>query len=86
MLCVGSDTQFNSHSSSINISDNPPSAPGECTYYDWGDFSPCSVTCGDGLKYRRRRLKRINTGGERVFCDDELVQSEPCNDFPCPGK
>ena len=87
MLCVGSILNLTLYSSSINISDNPPNTPGECTYYDWSDYGPCTVTCGDGLRYRTRRLKSINTGGERVFCKDDLIQSKPCGD-PCsePGK
>ncbi|XP_075161037.1 semaphorin 5c [Haematobia irritans] len=48
----------------------------------WTDWSPCSVTCGVGLKRRTRKC----LGGHEKLChgralDEEKCEMKPCEDF-----
>jgi len=55
----------------------------DCEVTDWGKWSGCSVTCGNGTETRNRSVtvQQENLGKE---CPD-LVESRACNPDPCPG-
>ncbi|KAJ8984953.1 hypothetical protein NQ317_007822, partial [Molorchus minor] len=48
---------------------------GDCVTTEWTDWSPCSVKCGEGLRYRHRRLRDPN---EENICDIPLFEHEVC--------
>ena len=49
----------------------------ECAVTEWGQFSPCSVTCGKGLRMRQRFY--INQmKAEMTRCDRQLEEKEMC--------
>ena len=55
----------------------------DCEVTDWGKWSGCSVTCGNGTETRNRSVtvQQEYLGKE---CPD-LVESRACNPDPCPG-
>ena len=59
--------------------------PGECTFSEWSDYGPCSLSCGGGRKVRRRRLISIDSGFDAVFCNGSLTEFKDCSQGPCPG-
>ncbi|KAL0830770.1 hypothetical protein ABMA28_002890 [Loxostege sticticalis] len=52
--------------------------PDDCLVSEWGEWSPCSATCGFGNKYRSRKVIRKNRGDGR-HCP-ELVERDHCGD------
>ncbi|KAL5010540.1 hypothetical protein ScPMuIL_012845 [Solemya velum] len=48
----------------------------KCATTQWTAWSPCSVTCGPGLRERTRTLK--NTGILPEMCNSELIERENC--------
>ncbi|KAK6619736.1 hypothetical protein RUM43_012496 [Polyplax serrata] len=61
----------------------PPPSPGinmdsRCTTSEWTDWSPCSVTCGTGLRYRSRQV--LVSGELKDICAGrvELNQQRIC--------
>ncbi|XP_063826907.1 spondin-1-like [Ostrinia nubilalis] len=52
--------------------------PDDCLVSEWGEWSPCSATCGFGNKYRSRRVLREKRGDGR-HCPD-LVERDHCGD------
>lgn len=47
----------------------------------WTDWSPCSVTCGIGLKRRTRKC----LGGHDKLCHGRAMDEEKCEMKPCEG-
>ncbi|GIY82917.1 uncharacterized protein CEXT_299231 [Caerostris extrusa] len=45
----------------------------------WGEWSPCSGSCGGGIQQRRRQC---DGSGK---CSNEEGQQRTCNMFPCTG-
>jgi hypothetical protein len=44
-----------------------PLCPVDCTVSDWGNFSPCSNSCGNGFRIRTRTIqKMLKTVGKPV--------------------
>ncbi|CAL9698264.1 unnamed protein product [Knipowitschia caucasica] len=52
-----------------------------CAWSSWSLWSPCSTTCGAGLRTRYRSLIPESEGGE---CQFEEVQHKSCDPGPCP--
>lgn len=50
----------------------------------WGDWSACSLTCGNGTQSRNRSCEGPYFGGKN--CTGDWGQTKDCNTFPCPGK
>ena len=53
----------------------------DCQWNGWGDWSPCSVTCGQGKQTRRRSKSTAKYGG--AGCDSESSDTEVCNRGSC---
>ncbi|XP_077125438.1 SCO-spondin-like [Ranitomeya variabilis] len=51
-------------------------------YGPWADWSPCSVTCGGGYRWRNRTCTEDSPGG--VTCGNETHEEEECNSSACP--
>ncbi|CAC5391138.1 unnamed protein product [Mytilus coruscus] len=73
--------------------------PGECKgkepvhggWSAWGDWSPCSVSCGAGKKRRFRDCKNPAPSPMGRYCGDSWMQEDncfiecdPCAGFSCP--
>ncbi|XP_076085746.1 agrin-like isoform X7 [Mytilus galloprovincialis] len=73
--------------------------PGECKgkepvhggWSSWGDWSPCSVSCGAGKKRRFRDCKNPAPSPSGRYCGDSWMQEDncfiecdPCAGFSCP--
>ncbi|KAJ1608198.1 TRAP-C2 extracellular protein [Cryptosporidium canis] len=56
----------------------------DCEVGQWSVWSPCSASCGGGVKRRQREVQVPATGGGR--CEFELSQKVGCNGFRCPGE
>ena len=53
----------------------------DCQWSGWGDWSPCSVSCGQGEKTRGRSKSPAKYGGAE--CDGESLDTEVCNQGAC---
>ncbi len=53
---------------------------------DWSEWSPCTVTCGEGWRSRSRKCLD-ETGGEAVqlLCVGSSFETEKCTFETCPG-
>merc|ERR1712078_519038 len=56
--------------------------PVDCTWAQWGDWSDCSKTCGDGTRTKKRRkdVKEAHGG----VCKGTDKEKESCKDKECP--
>ena len=52
-------------------------------WYDWGEWGPCSVTCGGGTQERTRNCETPQHGGND--CEGENNESQICGEINCPG-
>ena len=59
---------------------------GGCQVTEWGEFGPCSVTCGGGQRARLREAVNLDRNVGFVNCTALLVDFENCNTTGCPGK
>lgn len=56
----------------------------DCVVTSWTDWTPCSRTCSNGRKERRRMIKLNPQNGGKP-CPKKLVQRRKCKDNPpCP--
>ena len=54
----------------------------ECPKWNfWSEWSECTVTCGGGTRYTRRKCLNGNKGQDGCKGDD--LRFEPCNNSPC---
>lgn len=58
----------------------------ECRVDDWTPWSPCSVSCGKGLRMRQRNYQ-MDAKAVMLGCERQLVQKEMCvaHEPACPG-
>ncbi|XP_052132160.1 spondin-1 [Frankliniella occidentalis] len=58
----------------------------ECRVDEWTPWSPCSVSCGKGLRMRTRNYQ-MDAKAQMLGCDKQLVQKEMCvaHEPSCPG-
>ncbi|XP_022098999.1 SCO-spondin-like, partial [Acanthaster planci] len=59
--------------------------PVDCQYSPWLEWTGCNSPCGGGSQTRRRDILIEAKHGGRP-CQEELLQSQPCNPEPCPGE
>ena len=56
----------------------------DCRWSSFGNWSPCSKTCGNGYKTSQRyRMNNATHGGKE--CEGETVRMVQCNLNNCPG-
>ena len=54
----------------------------DCQWTEWEGWSPCSKSCGDGIRERQRNVSReALNGGDS--CQGAAAAFEECNDGPC---
>ncbi len=53
----------------------------DCKMTKWGDWFPCSVTCGEGVQKRMRQVKRT-ARGNGTPCEPTL-EERVCYNTPC---
>eukprot|EP00929_Paragymnodinium_shiwhaense_P001909 TRINITY_DN10211_c0_g1_i1.p1 TRINITY_DN10211_c0_g1~~TRINITY_DN10211_c0_g1_i1.p1 ORF type:complete len:2676 (-),score=436.46 TRINITY_DN10211_c0_g1_i1:580-8202(-) len=56
--------------------------PVDCQYRPWGEWTPCSRSCGQGTRERSRGVQGASNGG--LPCGDILKAVVPCSDQLCP--
>lgn len=52
---------------------------------DWGNWSECSTTCGDGEKNRKRLCNNPSPDNGGEFCVGDPFDFKQCNNIDCPG-
>lgn len=55
----------------------------------YGDWSSCSVTCGEGYRFRKRDCLLSNGTMKKIsyeHCIGKYIDIEPCNVTTCPSK
>ena len=56
-----------------------------CAWSQWGDWGPCSVSCGDGWKPRTRRVvTEAQNGG--IQCQGDGIETGRCKKKDCTGQ
>ena len=52
---------------------------------EWGEFGPCSVTCGDGIQTRQRKCDNPEPQHGGANCEGKTEDEKLCTEKPCPG-
>ncbi|XP_055795605.1 spondin-1-like [Salvelinus fontinalis] len=65
---------------------NDDCSPSSCVVTEWGEWDPCSTTCGLGMKRRERMVKMPPSDGS--MCKVEVAEVEKCmmpecHSIPC---
>ncbi|XP_054160513.1 spondin-1-like isoform X4 [Oppia nitens] len=81
-ICVGYDCEDKDEDDSRRT----PST-GDCQVTEWTEFTPCSATCGHGIRMRTRNYKHEQLA-RQMSCLTKLVEKESCevkcvNDVSC---
>ena len=58
--------------------------PTDCEWSSYGPWSPCSATCGDGIRTATRTVVQKETNGGKP-CTGSGTKNEQCIDKPCPS-
>ncbi|XP_065922172.1 A disintegrin and metalloproteinase with thrombospondin motifs adt-1 isoform X3 [Magallana gigas] len=68
---------------SVELQDcNTFPCPVDGVFTAWGDWSACSLTCGNGTQSKNRSCEGPYFGGKN--CTGDWGQTKDCNTFPCP--
>ena len=54
-------------------------------WQDWGEWSQCTATCGEGFKTRARACHDPESGSNPV-CPGSSTEIKECEETECPGK
>ena len=57
----------------------------ECLWENWGDWQPCSKSCGYGYQTRTRKRPFLIEKGEQKRCDGKTKEKQGCNKQNCDG-
>ncbi|XGW09635.1 hypothetical protein V3C99_011707 [Haemonchus contortus] len=61
-----------------------PCPSAQCRVGSWSRWSRCSVSCGEGVQVRRRRIQKGRNGDwEEAECNEKEVEERMCR-LPCP--
>lgn len=61
--------------------------PRDCVWGDWGVWTNCSKSCGEGVSAgssTRHRVEAITAAFGGADCEGSTLQHQRCNDQPCP--
>nr|CAH7757588.1 unnamed protein product [Callosobruchus chinensis] len=56
-------------------SDDSENSAANCDTTEWSEWSPCSATCGKGMKYKQRRYKNEES---KYICHRKLTERASC--------
>ena len=56
----------------------------DCVWGEYGEWSACSTTCGDGTR-TRTRTEEIASAYGGAECSGSGTVTEECNTAACPG-
>ena len=77
-LCVGTDVEFK------------PCGDGHCpvngAWSAWSMWTPCSITCSNGITTRMRKCDSPAPASGGQLCDGQQQESEHCSEGECPGE
>ncbi|XP_059164384.1 SCO-spondin-like [Physella acuta] len=73
--CVGERAEY------MQCSDNPCPIPG--IWFPWTSWTPCTVTCNGGTRFRTRRCNTTAYGDLTAPCIGAANQSAVCHTFAC---
>lgn len=77
--CPGEATEVNN----CILSDCPDTIATE--WQAWGEWSPCTVSCGKGAEFRARACNKPDVGGSQS-CPGDSTEARDCNLTGCTGK
>merc|ERR1711884_191301 len=62
----------------------PPPPPQACVWAEWGTWSICSATCGDGKQAQTRGIQTAAARGGAA-CTGDVTKVQDCNVDVCPS-
>ncbi|CAF0791242.1 unnamed protein product [Adineta steineri] len=90
-ICVDYDSNGKKVPSCVCL--NGQSTPDDCDkienniWTDYNDWSPCSVTCGEGYQFRKRECLSSNDKTRKISTDNCIgrnIETKPCDITTCP--
>ena len=58
---------------------------GPANWGKWSNWTACSLSCGEGIRQRFRECDNPPPAYGKPGCQGPAVQSETCENTPCPG-